>query len=372
MKRTREEYIALAKGEKPDKQMLCELFGPLVGLEKEWKTQGATREEISLHAFCWDTVPIMNVGYTGFFRMQEPCILEDTREYTISRDEMGRTMKLLKGVATIPLPLDYPVKDTTTWKKVKPSLTFEDRRVDQEALLTARKAQKEGTLITAGIPGGYDIIRELMGDEKGCLAYYDQPDLVDDILATTGDMAMKVLERVTNIVSVDLLHVHEDMAGRSGPLIGPDIVRRFIKPYYQPLWHLVKTHGASIFSQDSDGDMAPLINAFLECGVTCFYPCEPTGNMDMVQIKRKYGSLIMCKGGIDKHVLRKGRTDIRAELEYKMQPHMREGGVVFGLDHRIPNGTPIENYRYYVNTAREILGREPICQDTPGWAQMAF
>ena len=61
-------------------------------------------------------------------------------------------------------------------------------------------------------------------------------------------------------------------------------------------------------------------------------------------------------GGIDKHVLRKGKDEIRKELEYKLQESMRGGGMCFGLDHRIPNGTPLENYRYYVTTAREILG----------------
>ncbi len=53
------------------------------------------------------------------------------------------------------------------------------------------------------------------------------------------------------------------------------------------------------------------------------------------------------------------KADIRKELEDKMQPLMQEGGVVFGLDHRIPNETPLENYRYYVDTGREILGLPP-------------
>ena len=51
---------------------------------------------------------------------------------------------------------------------------------------------------------------------------------------------------------------------------------------------------------------------------------------------------------------------------------MQEGGVVFGLDHRIPNGTPIENYRYYVDTAREILGLPQRDLKSKGWARMAF
>ncbi len=45
-------------------------------------------------------------------------------------------------------------------------------------------------------------------------------------------------------------------------------------------------------------------------------------------------------------------------------------GAVFGLDHRIPNGTPLADYRYYVRTAREILGLDPT--PPPGWARMAF
>jgi 16S rRNA (cytidine1402-2'-O)-methyltransferase len=66
------------------------------------------------------------------------------------------------------------------------------------------------------------------------------------------------------------------------------------------------------------------------------------------------------------------RGAIRRELEYKMQPLMRQGGMVFGLDHRITNGTPIENYRYYVETGREILGLPQRDPNARGWARMAF
>ena len=42
MKWTREEYLAHMKGEYVGKEMFCELFGPLIGLEDEWRAQGAT------------------------------------------------------------------------------------------------------------------------------------------------------------------------------------------------------------------------------------------------------------------------------------------------------------------------------------------
>jgi hypothetical protein len=60
-----------------------------------------------------------------------------------------------------------------------------------------------------------------------------------------------------------------------------------------------------------------------------------------------------------------------AELEYKLQPLMRDGGG-FGLDHRIPNGTPLESYRYYVKRGRGILGLPPLDGKHSGWQRMAF
>lgn len=372
MKWTREEYLALATGQNVGRQMITELFGPLIGLEEEWKRQGATQQEIDMTAFCWDYVPRRGIGGMGFIHTQPAKTLSETATHIITVDGIGRTMKLVKGYATIALPMDFPVKDMDSWLAVKHMLQFEEMRVNPEALIAAKKAQAEGELVTASIPGGYDVVRELMGDEEACVAFLLNPELINDILSTVTDTCVQVLSRVTDIVSIDVLGVHEDMAGKSGPLIGPDLIRKYINPYYKTCWEIARASGAQIFSQDSDGDMSPVVEAFLESGLTRFYPCEPVGGMDVVSLRKKHGANVMFKGGIDKHVLKQDKAAIRAELEYRMQPLMRSGGMVFALDHRIPNGTPLVNYRYYVDTAREILGREPVSDDTPGWLRMAF
>ena len=54
----------------------------------------------------------------------------------------------------------------------------------------------------------------------------------------------------------------------------------------------------------------------------------------------------------------RGVHEIAAELEYKIPPMVKTGGCVLGLDHRIPNGTPLEAYRFYVRKAWEIMERE--------------
>lgn len=367
----REEYIAHMNFEFTGKEMFTELFGPLVGLDEEWKTQGATQDEINLIGFDWDYV-LKNSINAKFGAVTDitPRIIEDNDEHQIAIDYLGRKTKLCKGKATIPLPMDYPVKNMDDWLRYKKYYEFTKDRVDLEYLRQVKEMQEKGYLVVGGMPGGFDQPRQLLGEEELCIAYYEQPELIKDILDTISDTAIKIYERVFEIVKVDCLSVHEDLAGKSGPLIGPNQINEFVKPYYRKVWDFVSANGCTIFSQDSDGNMNSVIDNFIECGVNCMYPCEPAAGMDIVEIRKKYGNKLALKGGIDKHVLRESKADILKELEYKMTGVNRGGGTVFALDHRIPNGVSIENYRYYVNTGREILGLPPI--SGKGFERMAF
>lgn len=371
MKWRREEYIDLMTFGDMNRPMFVELFGPLIGLEDEWREQGASEDEICLTAFDFDHMDIFSCGgNTGVLGGYKPCIIEDNEQYTISSDVLGRKTKLCKGFATISLPLDFPVKDFDSWLKIKPFFEYSDIRIDRDKVEKAKRLQDKGALIVASIPGGFDTPRELMGELGMSFAYYDDPDLMNDIIKTISDTSFRVLDQISDKLVIDNLMIHEDMAGKSGPLIGPDLISEFIKPYYKRITEMLYSKGTKLFCQDSDGNMDPVIDIFMESGINVMLPIEPASGMDMVEMREKYGCRLAFKGGIDKHVLRENRSAIRKELEYKLQPKMHKG-TVFGLDHRITNGTTIENYRYYVDTAREILGL-PSRGGEKGWGRMAF
>ena len=373
MKFSREQYLELMAFGNVKRQMFVELFGPLTGLDREWIEQGASAEEIDMLAFDWDYVDVVYCGgKTDLLGGEEPRIVEETDEYVIEKDALGRKTKLFKHSGTIPLPLSYPVETMDDWLKVKPLFDFREERIDRDAVNTAKIRQAEGALVVATIPGGFDMPRQLMGEEKACLCYYEDPELMHAMLETFRDTSIKVLERVTDELVVDQLSVHEDLAGKSGSLVGPAQIEAFIKPYFKPVWELVSSRGAQIFDMDSDGNVNSVLDAFMDCGLNSMHPFEPAAGMDVVELRKKYGDRLRMRGGIDKHVLRKSKEDIKAELEYKMQPLMRQGGIAFGLDHRIPNGTPLENYRYYVELGREILDLPPRKEEIQGWQRMAF
>ncbi len=355
----RDEFLDYMTFQSNARPLFTELFGPLLGLKEEWEEQGAGPQELDFSAFRYRYEARYSVEVqTGRLGGLPEETLEENDEFRIFRDALGRTMKLPKGYATLPLPLDFPVKNMQDWEKYKPLYTFDVRRLEGDWANQALQARAAGKVITVSIPGGFDEARELMGEQALSLAYYDQPELIEDILDTLGATSERVLDEVSRQVPVDLLFVHEDMAGKSGPLVGPRMVKRFITPYYRRIWDLLRSRGARLFEQDSDGNMEAVISAFLDAGLNVMYPMEPAAGMDIVKIREKYGSRLAFCGGIDKHVLRKSQAEIEAELEYKLPPIIRTGGCVLGLDHRIPNGTPLANYQFYIRKVWEIIERE--------------
>jgi uroporphyrinogen-III decarboxylase len=354
----RDEYLDHMTFRRNERPLFTEIFGPLVGLKEEWLEQGATPDELDFSAFryrCSATggIPV-NTGQMG--QLCQPCVLAETDEFILSRDSLGRTMRLYKGVATLPLPESgHPVRTMDDWRRIRHLFEFSETRLAEDWEATARAHLAAGRATVVSIPGGFDLPRQLMGEAGVCVAYYDQPELIHDILRTVGDTAARVLDTVSRAVTVDILSVHEDMAGKSGPLAGPKQVQEFIRPYYRRLWDLVAERGTRLFDQDSDGDMNAVIPAFLDAGVNCMHPMEPAANMDIVKMRQRYGARLAFYGGIDKHVLRRSPAEITAELEYKIPPMVATGGCVLALDHRIPNGTPLANYRFYLRKVWEML-----------------
>lgn len=367
----RQDYLDYMAGRSVPRPMLVELFGPLVGLPEQWREQGASESEIDMTAFGFDFVRRHGIGVAGgFFPQRAPETVEEDDEYLIERDGMGRLVKLPKGKATIALPLEYPVTDEHDWLELKPYYAYDPARFTPGWKEAALQARENGALVVAHIPGGYDEVRQLMGDEEACISFLTQPELIRDMLATFSALNERILREIAAVVAIDQLSVHEDFAGKSGPLIGPHTIDEFTGPYYHAAWEIARGAGAELFQLDSDGNITPVLDALMRGGINSVLPNEPAAGMDIVALRERYGDSLRLVGGIDKFAVRHSKEAIDRELAYKLQGRMQEGGVLFGLDHRIPDGTPLENYRYYVSEAARMLGLSP--DRECGWARMAF
>ena len=340
-----------------DGPLFTETFGPLVGLKEEWAEQGATDEELDLSAFRYRApmrgwIPV----HCGWLHRKKQEVVEESSEFLITLDHMGRRMKLMKGKATLPHPLNFPVSTMDDWLKIKHQYEYSESRLaaDWAAVAKEHLASQRSTTVT--MPGAFDEPRQLMGEEALCMAYLDQPELIHDILDTICDTALRVFDKVSAEVQVDELWMSEDLAGKSGPMAGPRQFNEFLGPYYARVWDLLKSRGARLFGIDSDGDLRSVIPNFIESGINVLSPNEPASYMDIVKLREEYGTKLALNGGIDKYVLQRTQAEITEELDYKLPPMIKSGGCVLGLDHRIPNGTSLQNYRFYIDEVWRIMG----------------
>lgn len=370
MKWKADRYVDQMSFKTHEKPFFAELFGPLLGLEKEWLDQGATPQEASLRAYGLDHLGVHHIGVHTGMRGGETQVLEDTEIHRITRDAYGRRQKLIKSSATIPLPMDFPVEGARDWEEsFRDRYTWHGDRVEEGWLKAAKDARGEGQLLVLHVLGAYNEVRQLMGDEEACVVGYEDPELLQDMLGVMADTACRAIAEVSRHIVVDQVPVHEDMAGKSGPLWGSSQMSEYAVPYYRRIRDEMDRAGIPLFGMDSDGDMTPIIDQLLEGGINVLHPMEPTGQLDAVRVREKYGHRLAFKGGIDKFAVGKGPKAIRAEIERVVLPLKDEMGVVFSLDHRIPTGTPLAHYRSYIEQMRDALELEDL---EPGWGRMAF
>ena len=285
-------------------------------------------------------------------------VLDETEDYIDLIDGDGIRKVVRRDQASTPWCKVWPVTDERSWEKLK------DERLNPATITDRWLPDAEGTLDTAksrtyplamfGDPVGfYGSVRFLVGEMNLLYWYHDKPELVRGICGHLCDLWIQIAEEQLSVTDFDCCFFWEDMAGRQGSLIGPQLFRRFMTPHYQRLVSFLRGRGVEHFVVDTDGYVGDLIPLFIEAGCTGMYPFEAQAGNDMREYRHKYPRFQIF-GGIDKNALAADRTAIDAELEMVRQllPH---GGYVPYADHLVPPNVPWDNYRYFRQHLRDLI-----------------
>ena len=170
----------------------------------------------------------------------------------------------------------------------------------------------------------------------------------------------EALKRVVKDIRVDWAMFWEDMAFKTGPLISPSMVRKFMMPHYKKVTDILRSNGVDVIIANSDGNVNELIPLWLECGINACWPLECAAGNDAVALRKKYGKDLILAGCIDKRALLKGKDAIREEVMSKVPFLLETGGYLPSVDHMVPPDVTLENYLYFINTVREVAGLEKL------------
>ncbi len=356
----------------PDAPLLRQEFGFMEGTLEAWKKQGMPENVARSDLFLLEPGGDFGLGRLGwceaaFAPAFEVKIVEDRGATEVEQDAAGRLVLYFKGrrQGFMPEYLTHPVQDRRTWEdnvrwRLNPATEARFAGLDQR-MVQAKAAAARGQMITQGLIGGYMYLRSLMGPEELLYKFHDDPDLIQACMQAWFELADAIIARHQQHITLDEIFFAEDICYNHGPLISPDMMRRFLIPYYQQLLTNLRRRQLDrtrhLYVQiDTDGDCRPTIPVYMkDIALDVMSPFEVAAGCDVVEIGKEYPNLVL-RGGIDKRVLVQGKEAIDRMLEAIIPPMRRRGGYIPMHDHSVPAETPYENYLYYRQRCVELGG----------------
>lgn len=351
---SRERFLATTHYGSRDSLFHWEM-GPYEETIQRWRAEGLPSDSNWHYFGGYDRFEIapVNVSLCPVFERET---LEKTEEYEIYRDGDGVIKKKLADVPPPAMPqyLEYPLKGREQWPEFKSRLN-----PDSPARFPLHWESIKKQYFNRDFPLGvsyvslYGWLRNWMGVEGISLAIYDDPGFVEQAAAEMTDYMLAVLEKALEGVQYDFASFWEDMAYKTSSLISPEHYRKIFLPHYRRITDRLHEAGIDVFMLDSDGNVEELIPCWLDVGINFIYPMEVAAGMDVVALRKKFGTDLLIGGGMDKRVLASNKAAIKRMVDEKI-PLMQEGGYIPGCDHAMPPDISWENYLYYRQLLLEV------------------
>ena len=289
-------------------------------------------------------------------------VIEETDRYIVAINPIGcktRQLKDKKGNLTSEQFLEFPIKNRDDWNRFKEERLNpkEPSRYPAADEWEAEKKKWKNRTYPISIDGGsfYGFLRDWIGVENVSVMFYDNPNLIGDILDYLSGFFIEVIGKGVSEVDIDFAMFWEDMCYKTGPLISPAMFREFLLPNYKRVTSFLRKNGVELSWVDCDGNIDALLPLWLEGGVKGFYPLEVAADMDAVKVQAQYGKDVVLWGNVDKRAISAGKDAIDAEIR-RLEPAVKTGGFIPLVDHMVPHDISLDNYLYYLEKRKQLCG----------------
>lgn len=265
------------------------------------------------------------------------------------------------------VPADPPLADATLENLEQ----FEPHRISDEELeflhRAARRFHDETDYAIFGWFGGSLV--EGAQFARGWVRFMKDlkraPEFAAALVEKLALAALADLERYLEAVG-DFVHVvgfGDDLGMQTGLQFGPDLYRRFFKPYHRRLYEMVHSRSQARVFLHSCGSVYDLIPDLIEVGVDVLNPVQTSAaQMDSARLKQEFGErLTFWGGGCCPHRVLPWATPaaVEAEVRERLRVFAPGGGYVFAPIHDIQPDVPPENVVAMYDAALRY-GRYPI------------
>jgi len=337
---SRERVRAVLDGQVPDRVPFQDAYW--LSTLQRWRGEGLPAGvDPAEHFGC----EIARLG--GDYTLQLPLRrLEDNPRYRLYVDANGATRRdLAEGDDWTPQWLDFSIKGREDWQRLKERTEYHPSRIPAGILDLYRAERAKGRFICYSVHACFHPTWQKIGMENLLMWMLDDPELIGEMFAAHTRLILGLYDGLKALgIEFDGAFLADDLGYRSAPLISPQLYCELVQPCHRRMCaHFAKDGIRTILH--SDGDVGPLIPHFLDAGFSALHPLEAKANLDVRQLKPRYGGRLALFGNIDVRQLAAGPEEAAEEVRLKVEAAKPGGGYLFHSDHSVPSDVPLANYR---------------------------
>lgn len=322
---------------------------------EKWTKEGYIKDETILEHFGMIKKSGVPINFNCVPAYEEK-ILEETDEYIIFTDECNCTQKAFKNSSAMPEYIDFPIKERKDFEEMKKRMDPSSaERYPQNWDSLVLEYKNRDYPLGVVIRGPFAFCRDFVKFDELMMMFYDDKELVREMMEFQGDFIIKLFDKVLNDVEVDYIYIGEDMAYKNGTMISPDLIEELVIPVYKKINAFFKEKGVKNRILDSDGNIEAILPMVIESGFNCILPLECAAGMDIVKIREQYPELKLI-GGLDKLNIAEGKDKIEYEIKRAVEV-FKKGGYIPSFDHSVPPVVSYENYKYYIERLKNELSK---------------
>ncbi len=350
---SRERLNTALRRREPDRLPRCEQsYWP--DTIARWRREGMPEDQSPAELF--DLDPFLNFGLDHSLRLPEE-LLEQTAEWHLKRDADGIVFKHWTDNYGPPCEVDFLVKTRADWERVRERLAYDPARISDGVRQAIRHANAAGQFctISPGEPVWWAL--RVLGLENAMMTLALDPDFFADMMQAQAALALRMMEQLlAEGLRPDGVLFSSDLCYRNGMLFSPAAYRTHMRHFHREMADLLHAHGLLLILH-CDGDVREFIPLLIEAGFDCIEPLEARCGNDVRELKPLYGDRISFFGNISMDVLATGdRAAIRHEVISKIEAAKVGGGYIHQSDHSVPPTVSWDDYRYWMELAREVGG----------------
>lgn len=209
-------------------------------------------------------------------------------------------------------------------------------------------------MITCHAAGIFEHLSWIMSLEGLCLALYDNPDLVKAISDRLGELMTDFYRHLLDLDNVIAIFPGDDMGFRTGTLIAPDDLRKYVLPWHKHFAAMSHEQGIPYFLHSCGNLEVIMEDLITDVGIDGKHSFEDA-IIPVQEFQKIYGERIAVLGGLDLNILAAASSEeVRQKTRTLIETCGEWGKYAIGSGNSIPSYVPVENYLAMVDEALEL------------------